>query len=211
MTTFTITQSARVDGYGVVQTLEHLANIPIGAYFNISGLTNSGLNGNQHIVWSLEPYELLEVTEDGDLIFDYNVVREHQVIFPNAGVDLDRIAEDGVLTWEPEVSWITSADVTEWLGISTATANDTAFIATCVSAANVFCARRRQEAGYHDDADAVPDGSVKLGTIMYAATLYRERGSVDSFSSFENLGGGTPFGSMGRIMQLLGVGRPQVG
>ena len=49
-----------------------------------------------------------------------------------------------------------------------------------------------------------------LGTIMYGATLYRERGSVDSFASFDQMGGAVPFGSHGQINKLLGVNRAQV-
>ena len=210
MTTYTITQSSRVDGYGVLQTLEHLGNIPLGDLINVVDSTR-GLNGNQQVVWSLVDYELVEVTAEGELVFDYDVHRPNQVIFPNAGADLAYGVDSGEIRWEPEPTWITSDDVTEWLGIAAATANDTAFIADCVSAANVFAYRRRVESGYHDDADAVPDGAVKLGTVMYAATLYRERGSADSFASFDQFGGGVPFGSLGRILQLLGVGRPQVG
>lgn len=194
----------------MVQTLEHLSNIPLGSYINIVDSTR-GLNGNQQVVWSLVDYELVEVTDEGEFVFDYDVYRENQVIFPNAGADLAYGVDSGELRWEAEPTWITSDDVTEWLGISAATANDTAFIATCVSAANVFAYRRRVEAGYHDDADTSPDGAVTLGTTMYAATLYRERGSADSFASFDQFGGGVPFGSLGRILQLLGVNRPQVG
>ena len=109
------------------------------------------------------------------------------------------------------VTWVDDDDVKEWLGIATATANDTAFIDTCVEAANSYAFRVRYEAGYNDNPVVVPDPSAKLGTIMYAGTLYRERGSVDSFASFDQLGTAAPFGSMGRIKQLLGVGRPQVG
>jgi hypothetical protein len=109
------------------------------------------------------------------------------------------------------VTWVDDNDVKEWLGIATATANDTAFIDTCVEAANSYAFRVRYEAGYKDNPVVVPDPSAKLGTIMYAGTLYRERGSVDSFASFDQLGTAAPFGSMGRIKQLLGVGRPQVG
>lgn len=210
MTTFTVTQSSRVDGYGVLQTLEPLATIPLGSYINVSNTTR-GLNGNQQVTWSLVEYELVKVDEAGVLIFDYDVYRQYQIIFPNAGANLAYGSDSGTLTWEPEPTWITSDDVKEWLGISAATANDTAFIATVTAASNVWCYRRRVESGYHDDADAAPNDAVKLGAVMYAATLYRERGSVDSFSSFEQMGGGTPFGSMGRILQLLGVGRPQIG
>jgi hypothetical protein len=46
---------------------------------------------------------------------------------------------------------------------------------------------------------------------MYAATLYRERGSVDSFASFDSMAvGASPSATLGRIMQLLGCGRAQV-
>jgi hypothetical protein len=210
MTTFQIIQSSRVDGYGVVQSLEPIASIPLGSPVNIVGSTR-GLDGNSQTVWSLVDYELIRVDADGTLVFDYDVPRPQQLIFPNAGSDLAYGVDSGEIRWEPEASWITSADVTEWLGIAAATANDTAFIATCVSAANTYCYRIRHEAGYHDDSDAVPESAVKLGTVMYAATLYRERGSVDSFASFDQMGGAVPFGTMSRIKQLLGVGRPQIG
>ena len=125
--------------------------------------------------------------------------------------------QDDIETYSPanavltaQVTWIDDDDVTEWLGIAAATANDTAFIGTCVNAANSYAYRVRYEAGYIDNPTVAPTPSVLLGTTMYAATLYRERGSVDSFSSFDQLGTAVPFGSMGRIKQLLGVGRPQV-
>ena len=210
MTTFQIIQSSRVDGYGVVQSLEPIASIPLGSPVNIVGSTR-GLDGNQQTVWSLVDYELIRVDADGTLVFDYDVPRPQQLIFPNAGNDLAYGVDSGEIRWEPEATWITSADVTEWLGISAATANDTAFIATCVAAANVYCYRVRHEAGYHDDADAAPDSSVALGATMYAATLYRERGSVDSFASFDQMGGAVPFGTMQRIKQLLGVPRAAIG
>ena len=210
MTTFEIIQSSLVDGYGVVQTLEPIASIPLGSPVNIVG-SSRGLDGNQQTVWSLVDYELIRVETNGTLVFDYDVPRPQQLIFPNAGDDLEYGVDTGEIRWEPEATWITSDEVIEWLGISAATANDTAFIATCVSAANTYCYRTRHEAGYHDDSDAVPDASVSLGTVMYAATLYRERGSVDSFASFDQMGGAVPFGTMSRIKQLLGVGRPQIG
>tara|TARA_R100001129_G_scaffold92056_1_gene62892 strand:- start:154 stop:786 length:633 start_codon:yes stop_codon:yes gene_type:complete len=210
MTAYKIIQSSRVDGYGVVQTLENLASLPLGTNVNIQSSTR-GLDGNSQVVWSLVDYELLRVDDDGTLVFDYDEPRPNQLIFPNAGADLDYGPDSGQVVWEPQASWITSANVEEWLGISAATSNDTAFIATCVAASNVYCYRVRHEAGYGDDTDVVPDASVKLGATMMAATLYRERGSVDSFSSFDQMGAAVPFGTMARIKQLLGIGRPQIG
>lgn len=109
------------------------------------------------------------------------------------------------------VTWADSDDVKVWLGIAAATANDTAFIDYCVEAANCYAYRVRYEAGYKDSPVTSPCPSAKLGTIMYAGSLYRERGSVDSFASFDQTGTAVPFGTMARIKQLLGVGRPQVG
>ena len=210
MANYTITQCARVDGYGVVQTLEDLTGLIVGADINISGLAQTNLNGN-HVVASLVDYELISVTDEGDLEFDYDVWRPNQVIFVDAGDDIARQIDSGTLTYTPTCTWIDSDDVIEWPGISAATANDTAFIATCVSASNSYCSRVRREAGYFDDLGTAPSGDVKLGAIMYGATLYRESGSVDSFASFDQMGGAVPFGTMARIKQLLGVGRPQIG
>lgn len=110
-----------------------------------------------------------------------------------------------------QVAWIDSDDVEVFLGIATATANDTAFLEEVVDAANCFAYRRRYEAGYKDSPTAAPCPSAKMGTILYAAALYRERGSVDSFQSFDSMSMPQPSLSMGRVLQLLGVGRPQIG
>lgn len=213
MTHYRIINSERLDNHAVVQCLEDIDGIPIGVLANISNLvTNTGLNGNSQLIVSLQPYRLVEVDDWGVLVFDFDDYRPNQIILENSGVDLDRASESaGRITYEPTITWITAADVQEWLGISVATANDTAYLATCTSAANTWCYRRRVEAGYHDDVDAAPDDSVFLGTVMYAGGLYRERGSVDSFSSFEQQATGVPFGSLGRIKQLLGVDRPSIG
>ena len=87
MTTYDITQSSRVDGYGVLQTLESLPAIPLGNNINVVGSTR-GLDGNSQKVWSLVEYELLRVTDEGELVFDYDVYRPNQIIFPNVGDDL---------------------------------------------------------------------------------------------------------------------------
>jgi hypothetical protein len=109
------------------------------------------------------------------------------------------------------ITWATTGNVETFLGIAAATANDTDYLNFCVEASNEFCYRRRREAGYVDSTAIVPNPSVLQAAVLYAGGLYRERGSVDSFASFDQLGTVTPFGSMGRVLQLLGCGRPQVG
>lgn len=209
MSVFTVTHVTRVDGYGVVQTLEP-TDIAVGQTVTVAGLTNSSLNGSFTVV-STESYALVEVTDAGDLVFDYDYYYPNQIIFADAGDDIARTADSGTVTYGLTCTWVDSDDVTEWLGIDSATANDTAFIATCVSAANAFAYRRRQAAGYFDSLTTVPDGSVKLGTVMYAAYQYRTRGSVDGYASFESMSTGTTTIGFGQIMQLLGTNRPQVG
>lgn len=161
-------------------------------------------------VISVEPYNLITVDDEGYLVFNYDDPRPNQIIYEHNGDDLEYEACDGTVTLTVTVTWITSSDVTTWLGISAATANDTAFLTYCVNAANAFCYRKRVEAGYTDSQSTSPGGDVKLGTIMYAATLYRERGSVDSFASFDGMGSFPIPSTLGRIMQLLGCGRAQV-
>ena len=78
------------------------------------------------------------------------------------------------------------------------------------NAGNAFAYRRRRESGYFDSLTTVPGPDVLLGTIMMSAALYRERGSIDSFQSFDQMGGAVPFGTHGQINKLLGVNRAQV-
>jgi hypothetical protein len=209
MASYTITHLTRIDGYAVVQVLED-TEIEVGQDILISSASDATFDGT-HTVISTEPYELIDITDEGDLVFDWDVYYPNQAIFVDAGDNVARDTATGTVTYSTTCTWISNSDVTEWLGIDSATANDTAFITTCVSAANAWCYRRRASAGYFDSLTTVPDGSVKLGTVMYGATLYRERGSVDGYASFDQMGTTQPIASYGRILQLLGVGRPQVG
>jgi hypothetical protein len=207
MAVFNLAFHARLDNYAILQTFVD-TDIQSQDSVVVAG-ADHGFSGT-HTVISTEPYEFIGVSDEGDLLFDYDVIMENQFIYVNAGTNFTRSVATGTVTFTPTCSWITSADVTSWLGIEVATANDTAFIAVCVSAANSWAFRKRREAGYTDSLTTAPDGAAKLGTIMYAATQYRSRGAVDGYASFDSMGMGTPTMSLGQIMQLLGCGRPQV-
>ena len=56
----------------------------------------------------------------------------------------------------------------------------------------------------------MPSNDVSLGVVMYGAALYRQRGSISDFASFDGLGTGNTFGLSPMVKQLLGVDRPQV-
>jgi hypothetical protein len=207
MATFAITHRQVTDNYLVVQTLEG-TDIGTGQSVTLAGL-GATLNGT-YTVEDVPTFLFLGVDDEGDWLFDPNVTILNQLLMPKTHADIARGAVDGTLTWTTTATWITDADVVAWLGIASATANDTAFITTAVNAANAYAYRRRREAGYYDSLSTVPSADVKLGTIMFAGSLYRERGSVDSFASFEQMGTPVAFGSNGQINRLLGVNRSQV-
>lgn len=206
-----VVRAMRLDGYAVLQLLTNIDATP-GQEIEITGVAAS-FNDSGTLLVACPQYQFIGVDEQGNWMFDYNITQANQVMYQNAGADVEWYAVDpyGLVEWNPVCTWVTNAMVTEWLGISVATANDTAFITKCVSAANAFAYRRRQESGYlTDELHTSPGGDVTLGAIMYAALLYRERGSADSFASFDAMGVTPVPSALGRILQLLGVGRPQV-
>jgi hypothetical protein len=207
MPVFTVTHTQRVDGYAVVQTLE-TTEIGIGQTIVVAGTT--GFNGT-FTVLDVPTRYFIGLDDEGDFTFDDEIIILNQLLVANAGSDVARDAMAGTITWTETCTWIIAADVLSWLGISVATANDTAFVTVCTEAANAWAYKARKMAGYQGESlSSVPSSAVKLGTIMFAAAQYRERGSVDSFASFQELGSPTPTGSMGQIMRLLGIRRSQV-
>lgn len=208
MATFTVIEQMRLDDYAVIQTLE-TTDIAIGQSITLSGMGN-GLNGT-HVVYAIPTHLFEGVDSEGDLVYNYDEIVTNQILFYDAGDDVARSAviPNGTLTWTQTCTWITSADVQVFLGITSATANDTAFLTQCVNASNAWCFARRVQAGYHDALGTVPSDAVKMGAVLMASSLYRERGSIDSFQTFEGMGT-APIATMGRVNQLLGIKRSQV-
>lgn len=207
MATYAITHRQVTDNHLVVQTLEG-TDIGTGQSVTVAGL-GATLNGTYTVV-DVPINLFLGVDDEGDHIFDPDVIILNQLLFSKTHADIARGPVAGTLTFTTSCTWITNQMVIDWLGIATATANDTTFITKCVAAANAYAYRRRREAGYYDSLTTVPGGDVELGTIMFAGSLYRERGSVDSFASFEQMGTPVPFGANGQINRLLGINRSQV-
>lgn len=204
-----IVYAGRVDNFAAVQTLT-LSEVSVGDTITVAGVTDTTFNGSQ-TVFSIEAYELISVDEYGVLEFNYDIPKPNQIIYANTGANVTYDTAIGTVTRTVSVTWTTSALVLSWLGIDVATANDTAFVAKCVSASNAWCYRKRREAGYTDSQSTVPSADVELGATMYAATLYRERGtSGDSYGGFDGMGNLPMPVTLHRIMQLLGCGRAQV-
>ena len=211
MSTFTVTHQQITDNVAVVQTLES-TDILVGQEITLSGC-DASING-VHTVFQIPIYYFTGVDSTGDYMFNDQILFKNQILFQLTADDLGRSAVDpvGSLQWTTptECEWCDVADLTEFLGIAGATANDTAFMTTSVNAANAYCFKRRSQAGYKDDLVNVPDAAVLAGVVLMAASLYRERGSIDSFASFQDMTISAPVASMGRINSLLGIKRAQV-
>ena len=208
MAVFTVTHAQRVDDYAVIQTLES-TDITVGQTIIVAGVGNNF--DATYIVQAVPTYYFIGVDSQGDFEYNYEIVIENQLLVKSDFSDYQRSAATGTVTWTQSCTWLSSvAPVTEFLGIASATANDTAFLTTCVAAANAWCFKRRVQAGYHDSLTTVPDAAVLLGTTLYAAGCYRERGTTgDSYASFNDMAG-PPLMTLGRVNQLLGVKRSQV-
>jgi len=210
MSVYTITHGFHFDDVSAVQTLTP-SEVQPGDSVVING-AGAKFNGTFTVI-SVEEWAYIGKDQEGYLEFDYDVPKLNQVLYAVTGQldDEAYAALAGTLTFTESITWTTSALVLAWLGIDVATANDTAFVAKCVSAANAWCFRKRREAGYTDLQGTVPSADVELGTTMYAATLYRERGtSGDSYGGFDGMGNLPMPVTLHRIMQLLGCGRAQV-
>jgi len=207
MAVFTVTHAQRVDNYAVIQTLES-TDITVGQTIVVAGVGNDF--DATYIVQAIPTYYFVGVDSQGDFEYNYEITIQNQLLVKSSFSDYQRSAATGTVTWTQSCTWTTVANVQEFLGIASATANDTAFLTTCVAAANAWCFKRRVQAGYHDSLTTVPDGSVLLGTTLYASGLYRERGTTgDSYASYGDMSG-PPLMTLGRVNQLLGVKRSQV-
>ena len=208
MSEYSITHAQRIDDYAVIQTLE-VTEIGTGQVVTVTGVP--GFNGT-FVIQAVPTYLYLGVNEEGDWLFDPAIILPNQLLYFSEDDDVarDAVIPSGTLTFTPVCTWASDQDVLDWLGIDPATPNDEAFVTVATNAGNAFAYRRRRESGYFDSLTTVPGPDVLLGTIMMGAALYRERGSVDSYASFDQMGGAVPFGTHGQINKLLGVNRAQV-
>jgi hypothetical protein len=205
MATYSVTNKYLLDNYAVLQLLTP-SEIAVGESIVVA-LVDATFNGT-YTVRALPQYLYIGTDDDGDLLYDFNVPIQNQVLYAKTASDVTRVAATGTITYTQTCTWITSQNILDWLGITVATAGDQTFTTTCAAAANAFCYRRRQEAGYIDSLTTVPSQDVYLGTVMYGGMLYKSRGTVDVFSSFQDMGQTPVVGMNGQIKQLLGIDRP---
>ena len=207
MAVYQVISKQLTSNYAVLQLLTP-AELEVGQSITVAAV-DATFDGT-YTIRSLPSYEYIGIDDEGDLEFNPLITIPNQVLYARTAADVARQAASGTLTATPTASWISASDIEDWLGIGTATSADAAFLTICASSSSQFCWRRRMEAGYVDSLGTVPSEDVKLGTIMYGGALYRQRGSMDSFASFQSMGVAPVVGLNGMIRQLLGIDRPQV-
>lgn len=208
MAVYTVTHKQLVDDYAVLGLLTS-AELEVGQSVTVAGV-DATFNGT-FTVYALPQYLFIGVDEQGDLLYDPAVMIGNQVLFAKTADDVDRQAASGTVTYTPTCTWVTTEELTAYLNITVASANDTVLIGQARAAANQFCWRRRMEAGYVDSLTTVPGADVKLGTLAYGAALYRARGSSgDTYATFDGLGTPAVVAMPAIVKQLLGIDRPAV-
>lgn len=211
MSVFTVIAHQRLDDYAVVQTLTN-TDIEPGQTITLAGLGH-GLNGTYTVLFCPQYAYIGTSSDTGEWAYDPNVHRPNQVMVYDTGDDLEfsTAVPTGTLTWTLTCTWITAAQIEDYLGIPLTSVDDATFLTQCAAAANAFAYRRRYESGYlQDSLTTSPGGDVTLGTIMIGAAYFRQRGSYNAIASFEGMGLPPANGVTPMVMQLLGVNRPQV-
>ena len=209
MANYTSATKQLIGNYACISTLEP-TEIGIGENITVTGLA-APFAGTFKVL-DLPQYAFTGVdSTTGEFLFDVNEPRPNQIIYACTGTNVNFVVDySGTITYTQVCTWVSATDVEDWLGIGTATAADATFLTLCAAAASAFCHLRRQEAGYHDSLTVLPSTAVGLGTRAYGGFLYRQRGSVTDFASFDGMVSGGSNGLSPMIKQLLGVNRAQV-
>lgn len=204
--TYTIQTAVIVPGYVTVTTLTP-NEIVVGATITVAN-AGAAYNGTK-TVYAMPQYLPVNVDTEGLIEYDTLYPLANAVMWADSQTPAELHALTGTITFTQTCTWTTGVQLETYLGITTS-GDETAFLAQCASAANAFCFRRRQESGYIDSLTTSPGGDVTLGTLMYGSALYRQRGAVDQFASFTDMGSAPVVGLSGIVKQLLGINRPQV-
>ena len=205
--TYTLQTAVIVPGYVCVTTLTP-NEIVVGATITIAGWDD--LYNGVKTVYGMPQYLPINVDTEGLIEYDTSYPLANAVMWAETQTSAELHAITGTVSFTQDCTWITAADIEAYLTVPLLGSGDQTFLTQCASAANAFCFRRRQESGYIDSLTTSPSGDVTLGTIMYGSALFRQKGSIDQFASFTDMGTAPTVGLSGIVKQLLGINRPQV-
>ena len=173
----------------VTLTLDDATGLAVGEHVHVYGTGYSKLDGHHNL------------TAIDGLDVQYEVNNQDDIVaFTPANAVL-----------VAQVTWITTEDVELFVGQVEAATDEADYLELCTDAANDWAYHRREAAGYSDNPTVAPGAAAKQGTVLYAGSLFRQKGSLDNFQSFEAMPTPAPVGSMGEIMRLLGIGRARIG
>jgi hypothetical protein len=211
MATYLTASKQLLNNYACISTLEP-TDIQVGDSIVVASV-GAPFDGT-FTVLSCPQYEYTGIdSTTGEWTFNETVARANQVLYACTGTAVEYAAfYTGTVAFTPTCTWVTAANLVTYLGVSiTNPSDDYTLITQSVSAANQFCSRRRAEAGYNDSLSSSPSGDVTLGVLMYAAALWRSRGSLENvFASFEGMGSAPQQSLTPIVKQLLGIDRPAV-
>jgi len=179
-----VTHAVAVAGVHTL-TLDDVTGLVVGYNLRVSGVLAAGTYNGQHAITAID-------TDDRTVSY---VTGNH------THTGADTIGQADV-----PVTWANTEQVELFIG----NASDADWLDLCTIAANEWCYDRRKSASYDDYPHVSPTPRATEAVLLYAGALYRERGSVESFSSFMENPITPPVGTLGRIKQLLGIERPAV-
>ena len=211
MANYTSATKQLIGNYACISTLEP-TEIGIGENITVTGLA-APFAGTFKVL-DLPQYEFTGIDgTTGEFLFNPEVPRPNQIIYACTGTSVNYVVDySGSVVHTQNCTWITTADLVTYLGVTITNPSDDYTLATQArNAANDFCYRRRQESGYFDSLTTSPGHDVTLGTLMYAAALWRSRGSIETaFAAFDTMGTPTQQSLTPIVKQLLGIPRPAV-
>ena len=211
MTTYNTATKQLISNYACISTLEP-TDIAVGQSITVASI-GAPFNGT-FTVLALPQYAFIGVdSNSGEFEYDVEVPRPNQIIYAATGSNVDYVVTySGTVAYTQSCSWITSAQLVTFLGVTiTDPSDDFTLVTQAKNAGNDFCYRRRQESGYFDSLTTSPGHDTTLGTLMYSAALWRSRGSIETaFASFDTMGTPSQQSLTPIVKQLLGIPRPAV-
>ena len=211
MATYTTASKQLISNYACISTLEQ-SEIVVGENITVSGLP-APFSGTFKVL-DLPQYEFTNVDGNtGEFVFNPEVARPNQIIYACTGSAVEYVVDySGTVVYTQTCTWISVSDLVTYLGVTITNPSDDYTLATqATNAANMFCYRRRQESSYKDSLSVSPGTDATLGVLMYAAALWRSRGSIETaFAAFDTMGTPTQQSLTPIVKQLLGIPRPAV-
>jgi hypothetical protein len=211
MTIYNTATKQLISNYACISTLEP-TDIAVGQSITVASI-GSPFNGT-FTVLALPQYAFIGVdSNSGEFEYDVEVPRPNQIIYAATGSNVDYVVTyAGTVTYTQSCTWITTAALITYLGVTITNPSDDYTLAEQArNAGNDFCYRRRQESGYFDSLTTSPGHDATLGTLMYCAALWRSRGSIETaYAAFDTMGTPTQQSLTPIVKQLLGIPRPAV-